>query len=750
MFQNIYKFIISIFTILLFSINLSVGEIVKKIEITGNERIPSETILMFSATSVNDDLDNDSLNSVLKSIYGSNFFKNVNINFENNILSINVLENPIIESVVFSGVKAQRIRDALSQNITLKSRTSFNEVYLKNDKERITSTLKELGFYFPKVEIFLEDLDNNKINLEYKINLGKKSKIRKISFIGNKIFKDKKLRSIIVSEEYKFWKFISGKKFLNENMLSLDTRLLKNFYLSNGYYNVNINSSFAKLINEDQFELIYNIDAKNKFYFDNITLNIPDDFDSDNFINLSNLFDKLKGEPYSINSVNKILEEIDIITATEEFYSTEATVVEDISLDKINLKFTMSETEKFFIEKINIYGNNITRENVIRNQFEVDEGDPFNEILQKKSESNLKGLNYFKTVKSEIIDGTSKNAKIINLVVVEKPTGQISAGAGIGTSGGTISAGIKENNYLGKGIALETNFDIDKESLKGQLSLTNSNYKNSNQSVYASLQAIEIDRLTNFGYKTNKVGFSFGTGFEYLKDFNLGISTSSFYEKIETDSTASSRQKKMEGDYWDTFLKFDIDYDKRNQKFQTSDGFRSGYSLNLPIISNTNTMTNTYDYKYYTELYDQNISSASFMIRSSSSITNDDVKLTERLFIPANKLRGFENRKIGPKDGTDFIGGNFISAVNFSSTLPHILEDSQDIDFLIFFDAARIWGVDYDSSLDNNPSKIRSNLGFGIDWFTHLGPLNFSLAYPLSKDTKDKTESFRFNLGTTF
>ena len=750
MFQNIYKFIISIFTILLFSINLSVGEIVKKIEITGNERIPSETILMFSATSVNDDLDNDSLNSVLKSIYGSNFFKNVNINFENNILSINVLENPIIESVVFSGVKAQRIRDALSQNITLKSRTSFNEVYLKNDKERITSTLKELGFYFPKVEIFLEDLDNNKINLEYKINLGKKSKIRKISFIGNKIFKDKKLRSIIVSEEYKFWKFISGKKFLNENMLSLDTRLLKNFYLSNGYYNVNINSSFAKLINEDQFELIYNIDAKNKFYFDNITLNIPDDFDSDNFINLSNLFDKLKGEPYSINSVNKILEEIDIITATEEFYSTEATVVEDISLDKINLKFTMSETEKFFIEKINIYGNNITRENVIRNQFEVDEGDPFNENIQKKSENNLKGLNYFKTVKSEIIDGTSKNAKIINLVVVEKPTGQISAGAGIGTSGGTISAGIKENNYLGKGIALETNFDIDKESLKGQLSLTNSNYKNSNQSVYASLQAIEIDRLTNFGYKTNKVGFSFGTGFEYLKDFNLGISTSSFYEKIETDSTASSRQKKMEGDYWDTFLKFDIDYDKRNQKFQTSDGFRSGYSLNLPIISNTNTMTNTYDYKYYTELYDQNISSASFMIRSSSSITNDDVKLTERLFIPANKLRGFENRKIGPKDGTDFIGGNFISAVNFSSTLPHILEDSQDIDFLIFFDAARIWGVDYDSSLDNNPSKIRSSLGFGIDWFTPLGPLNFSLAYPLSKDTKDKTESFRFNLGTTF
>ena len=750
MFFNIYKLILSFFIFSLLLINLSFGDVVKKIEITGNERIPAETIIMFMNVSIEDDLDNDSLNNVLKNIYNSKFFKNVNIVFDDNILSINVQENPIIESVEFSGVKAERIRNALTENIILKSRTSFNQISLKKDKENIALTLKELGFYFPIIEIFLEDLDNNKVNLKYKIDLGKKSKIRKISFIGNKVFKDKKLRNVIVSEEYKFWKFISGKKFLNENMQNLDKRLLKNFFLSKGYYDVTIHSSFAKLISEDQFELIYNIDAKNKFYFNDITLKIPDDFDNDNFIKLENLFNKLKGEPYSISSVNEILEQIDITTATEEFYSTEATVVEDISLDKINLKFIISETDKFFIEKVNIYGNNITRENVIRNQFEVDEGDPFNEILQKKSENNLKNLNFFKSVKSEIIEGTTKNSKIINLLLEEKPTGQISAGAGIGTSGGTISAGIKENNYLGKGISLESDFTINQESLKGQVSATNPNYKNSDKSIYASLQATEIDRLKNFGYKTNKVGFSFGTGFEYLKDFNIGFSTSTFYEKIETDNTASARQKKMKGNYWDTFLKFDFDYDKRNQSYQTSQGFRSGYSLNLPIISDTNTLTNTYNYKYYTELYDQNISSASFMIMSANSITNEDIKLTERLYIPQSKLRGFESRKIGPKDGTDFIGGNFISAINFSSTLPQILENSQNIDFLIFFDAAKIWGVDYDSSLDNNPSKIRSSIGIGIDWFTALGPLNFSLAFPLSKDTKDVTETFRFNLGTTF
>ena len=750
MINNIYKIILSFLIFSLLFINQTIGAIINKIEITGNERIPAETIIMFSSVSLNDELNSDSLNKILKNIYDSNFFKNVNVEFNNNTLIINVKENPIIENVEFNGIKAKRIREALQKNIILKSRASFNEISLKKDKENITTTLKELGFYFPIIEIFLEDLDDNKVNLKYEIDLGNKSKIKKITFLGNKVYKDNKLRNLIVSEEYKFWKFISGKKFLNENLLILDKRLLKNFYLSKGYYDVVINSSFAKLIEKDQFELIFNIDEKNKFYFNDIELIIPDDFSKENFFDLEKLFVKLKGESYSLSSVNKILDEVDLITATEEFYSTKATVEENISLDKINLKFVISETDKFFIEKINIYGNNITRENVIRNQFEVDEGDPFNEILQKKSLNNIKNLNFFKTVKSENIEGTTKNAKIINIFVQEKPTGQISAGAGVGTSGGTISAGIKENNYLGKGISISSDLTIDQESIKGKLTITNPNYKNSDKLIYTSFQATEIDRIKNFGYKTNKVGFTLGTDFEYLKNFDIGIGTSTFYEKIETDSTASTRQKKMKGNYWDTFLKFNFNYDKRNQRFQTTDGFRSAYSLDLPIISDTNTITNTYDYKLYTELYEKNISTVSFLLQAANSISNDDIKLTERLYIPQSRLRGFAKGKIGPKDGTDFIGGNFVSAINFSSTLPQFLENAQDIDVLLFFDAARIWGVDYDSSLDNNPSKIRSSVGLGIDWFTVLGPLNFSLSLPLSKDTKDETESFRFNLGTTF
>ena len=742
----IKKILFFIFLSLYFS--KAFGEIVNKIEIFGNERISNETIKMFADVSIEKDLNQNEINKILKNLYDSNFFDDVEISFKKNVLKIKVKEYPIIDKIIIKGIKADKIKSAISKNLSLKSRSSFNQFFLIKDKDEIKNVLKSLGYYFYRIDTQIENLDNNSVILTYIIDLGEKSKIKKITFIGEKIFKDNKLRSVIVSEETKFWKFISGRKYLNENTINLDKRLLKNFYLSKGYFNVSINSSFAKLIENDQFELIYSIEPGIKFFFDNITLNLPDDFDENNFKELEKIFSEIKNKPYSINSVNNILDELDKITTKEEFHSVNATVTENIIDNKINLNFEIVETEKLFVEKINIYGNNVTREEVIRNNLEIDEGDPYNKILQLKSVNNLKSLNFFKQVDAEIIKGSSDDARIINYSVQEKPTGEISAGAGVGTSGGTIGFSIKENNYLGKGISLEGSATLSDESIKGIFSVTNPNYNNSDKSINFSIEANELDRIKDFGYKNNKMGFSIGTQFEYLDDFNLGLSTSTFYERIETDSTASVQQKKLDGNYFDTFLRFNFDYDKRNQYFQTSDGFRSRYYLDLPVISETNTLTNTYDYKVYSELYDQNISSASFFIKASKSINNKDIKLSERLNIPSNKLRGFEKGKIGPVDGNDFIGGNFVSAINLSSTIPQILENSQNIDVAVFFDAANVWGVDYDSSLDN--SKIRSSIGLGIDWFTLIGPLNFSFALPISKEDTDKTESFRFNIGTSF
>ena len=737
------------FILIFFSIHsISFAEIVKEIKISGNVRVSDNTIKMFSEINIGDNINSDDLNQILKNVYESDFFEDVNVSFKGNVLLITVEESSLVENVIIKGLKSKTLIEDLKKKIKVKSRSSYNEIQFLKDKKIITQTLKQKGYFFSKVNVMIEKLTNNKINLIYNIEIGDKAKIKKITFVGNKFFKDRKLRSVIVSEEYKFWKFISGKKFLRQELINLDERLLKNFYLNRGFYNIKINSSFAKMINDSEFELIYNIDPNKKFFFNEISLNLPNDINQANFNNLDKLFNKLKGKKYSLLVIEDILGEIDKILLDEEFKSLETDVVENVFENKIDLTFSVSEGEKFFVERINIYGNNITRENVIRNQLLIDEGDEFNSILASKSINNIKSLNIFQSVDSKIIDNDDKT-KTIDITIEEKATGEIMAGAGVGTDGSTLSFAVKENNYLGRGIGLLAELNVSEETIKGQFNVNNPNFQNSDKSINLNIQSLETDKLTDSGYKTNKTGFGFGTSFEYQDDVFIGLGQDSYYEKIETNSSASARQKSQAGNYWDTFLNVDLNYDKRNQKYRPSDGFISSYSVNLPIISENNSLMNAYIFTFYDELYQDNVTKFSFFAKTANSLTNDNVKLSERIYLPSSRLRGFVSGGVGPKDGNDFIGGNYATSVNIQTSIPQLLPNVQNMDVSMFFDVGNVWGVDYDSSLDDT-NKIRSSIGLGIDWFTLVGPLSVSFSHPISKANTDRTESFKFNLGTTF
>ena len=743
------KLISQIFVIFFFFTISTWSEEFDNVLINGNERISDETILVFSELPSEQFLDENSINIILKKLYQSGFFKDVLVKIKNKNLIIEVIENPIIQTVFIEGIKRKKTEESIYEILSLKSRSSFNAVLSKQDENAILIFLKNKGYYFSTVVSSLQDLGDNKMNLFYNINLGKKAKISKISFIGDKKFKDNSLRNIIVSEEYKFWKFISGKKYLNENLVNLDKRLLNNFYKNKGFYNVIIESSFANYLGNDEFELIYNISSGKKYYFNDLVLKLPLDYEGINFNRLKLIFSDLKGESYSLNAIDKILNEIDKIVLNEEFEFLNSSVIENVEGDLINLTFDIDESEKFYVEKINIFGNNITQEDVIRNTFLVDEGDAFNELLQKRTINNLKSLNFFSSVKSKIIKGSSENQKIINITVDEKPTGEIMAGAGVGTGGSTVQFGIKENNFLGRGIEFGSDLSLSTESIKGLFSLNNPNYKGTNKSLNLSIESTVTDRLKNYGYKSNKTGFSVGSGFEYYDDLFLRAGISSFIEKLETDSTASASLKKQDGSYFDTFLNYSLNYDKRNQKFQPTDGFKSTFTQNVPLISENYTLTNSYNFKIYDEWLNENIALLSFYASTANSLSGKNVKLSDRLFIPSSKLRGFEFGKVGPKDGADFVGGNYITTFNASTTVPQLLSNYQNANFSLFFDAANIWGVDYSSTL-SDASTIRSSIGLAVDFFTPIGPLNFSLSEPITKNKNDITESFRFNLGTTF
>ena len=427
----------------------------KNIIVKGNDRVSNETIIVFTSAKIGEEINTVRLNEIVNNLYDTNFFENISTTFDNQELVITVKENPIINTIQFKGIKSKTLIEKISKNLELKPRSSFNLFILENDRVKIENELKSQGYYYSTIEIFTEKKNNNTLDLIYNINIGNKAKIKKIYFTGDKIYKDSKLKSVIISEEYKFWKFISGKKYLNENLISFDERLLKNFYLNQGYLNIKINSSFAKPIDQDSFELIFNINADKKIFFNNLNLELPNDFDKNNYKKINNLFTDLKGEPYSINTIDKILKKINDISIYEQYVSTEAYVEESVYEDKIDLKFVIKETDTVFVDKINIFGNNVTKESVIRNQLELDEGDPFNEVLFTRSINNIKSLNFFKDVKTDIQNNNENETKIITINVEEKPTGEIMAGAGFGTSGTTTTFGVKENNYLGSGVSLD-------------------------------------------------------------------------------------------------------------------------------------------------------------------------------------------------------------------------------------------------------------------------------------------------------
>ena len=659
------KILLNIIFLFLFSSNLS-AEIVKNVKVNGNKRISQETVIVLGQISVNENYDDNKLNVILKNLYNSNFFSNIDINILNEILTINVTENPIIEDIRITGIKNQSLVKNLKENISLKNRISFTDDLLNRDVNLIYNVLKSNGYYFSKIKpsIFAND-ELNSIEVEFEINLGEKAKIKKISFIGDKKIKDKKLLQVIASEEHKFWKFISSKVFLNQSIIDLDVRLLENYYKNLGYYKAKVNNSFAEFDEKGFFKLIFNVDSGDQYFFNDLKLNLPDDYNIEDFQKLNNILIELKNERYSIDDLNSILKEIDKIASERLYDFIDAKVEEKITQqNKIDFTFNIVDSKKFYVERINILGNFQTIEEVIRNKLIVDEGDPLNSLLYNKSIDNIKSLRIFKNVEGKIKNGTDENLKIIDITVEEQPTGEIALSAGVGTSGSTVGGGINEKNFLGKGINLTTNLEVSEDGVKGAFIYSKPNFAYTDNTLFTSLEATSNDYLTDFGYKVTKKGFSIGTTFEQYEDLFFSPEISVFLEDLDTNSTASSQLKKQEGSYKDVYFNYSTNYDLRNSKYKASSGHRISFAQELPVISDNKEITNLLTFTQYKTLSQASemTGKASLYLKAVNSLDGSDVRISKRAFVPYYRLRGFEKGKIGPIENSDYIGGNYVGA----------------------------------------------------------------------------------------
>jgi outer membrane protein insertion porin family len=733
---------------LVFSVNVSNAEIVKSIQINGNERVSDETIKIYGNIKLNKDYNESDLNKILNNLFSTNFFEDVRVEISKNVLIINLTEYAVVRNLTIVGEERPKYVKEIKKQILLKEKNSFIETDLSKSIDIIKSLYASLGFNFTEINSSIKKIDDRNVDLILEIIKGKETKISKITFSGDKKVKEKRLRDIIASEENRFWKFISKNTSFSERLVNLDKRLLINYYKSVGYYDVSIVSNSAEIKKSGEIELIYTIDAGKRYFIKKITTEVDTVFDKNLFFPLNAKYQKYVGSYYSPFKIKKLLEEIDEIIADNNLQFVEHSVEEIIDEDSINIKFKINEGSKVLVERINITGNNITNESVIRSELLLDEGDPFTNLNLDKSIARIKSRNIFKSVVSRTSDGTLKDSKIIEIKVEEKPTGELSAGAGIGTSGGTIAFNIQENNWLGEGKQIGFDVEINSESLKGTINYTNPNYDFLGNSINYYVSSADNNKPDQ-GYENTLTTAGINTSFEQYKDVYASLGLSATYDDLATQSTASNSLKKQAGTFSELSFNYGFSYDQRDRTFMPTNGSIVTFNQSFPIYADKSFISNSISTSVYNSFSEDLIGAGKFLFTSINGIDDDDVRISKRKSLSNRRLRGFERGKVGPIDGKDHVGGNYAAALNFEAQLPKFLPESTKTDVALFLDFGNVWGVDYDTSIDSS-NKIRSSAGAAANWISPIGPMSFTFSTNLSKASTDVTESFNFNLGTTF
>tara|TARA_B100000963_G_scaffold361310_1_gene396089 strand:- start:1437 stop:3671 length:2235 start_codon:yes stop_codon:yes gene_type:complete len=718
-------------------------------EIQGNKRISDQTIISIIDFKKNKKYNIDDLNNFQKKLYNTNYFSKVSLKIVKNTVQILIEENPIIDFFYINGVVNKKREEFFYENLSLGQNKIFSEALLKKDIEKIKDNYQDAGFFDIEVNTNISKISGNALNVVIDINRKEKYKINRIFFIGNKKYKSSTLSDVVSSTEDGWWKFLSTTSLVNKNRINFDKNLLKKHYLNNGYYDVQITSSDINFIGDNLANITFSINAGEKFFFSKSE--IKDDeknLNEENIKDLTKIISKkLKGtfSQKKLDDVNDVLNEylrnkkIEFVTFFNKINKTNS--------DKLEIEFKFIKKPRKFVNLINISGNTITEESVIRRNLLFSEGDSYLDYKVLKSIDRVKSLRIFKNVnfKTENLGDEKVDLKIS---VEEQPTGSVSAGVGVGSSGSTVSSTIVEKNLFGKGVTLDGNVSVGTEKISGNVGLSLPDFMNTGNTLNNNIFAVSTD-FTNAGYESKKIGNSVSTKYNVYEDVSLTTGLGVDRDSIDTNSSASELYKSREGDYL-TFKGFySISNDKRNSRFQPSKGYRVGFGQGLAIPGSDITyIENNLNGAVYHPISSDYILSLKSGVNTINSIGDEDIKLSDRKFLRQSKLRGFESYGVGPKDGSDHIGGNYSAYASLSSTIPNPIPDSWNAKSIIFLDAGNVWGVDFDESLDSN--KIRSSAGLSLEWVSPLGPLSITLSENISKADGDLEESFSFQIGSNF
>jgi outer membrane protein insertion porin family len=746
------KFFSTTYLFLFLLLNSSFAEIVKKsdIIIQGNKKISSNTVI--ELLNLNNNIaDSKNLNKYQKKLFQSNFFRSVDLSYQNKKIFIKLIENPIVDYIFIEGIENKKLLSNVKDVLDLQENAVFSEAILNSDIKKISTLLSSLGYFKGIVDYKAVKPSKDKINIFFNITTNKKFLINDIFFIGDKKIKNSKLISLISSKPKSFFSFFSSSSTPSAERIDYDISLLKKYYLNSGYYNVQIPSGSIKIIDGSKVNIIFTINGGNQFLIKNTKIKDMSNILLDTDVEAINkILQPLQSEIYNLNFLKKIHNKISMYIDKNNLNANVTYNIEQFDTNNLDVVFNISEnSKKTYIRNIIIKGNDLTEEKVLRNNIDFAEGDLLTKLKISNSIDNLKTTGFFKDVKIKENKINNSNNVDVEIKIKESPTGEIGAGVGVGSNGSNVSFNFKENNLLGKGLGFSVLGSFGTESVSANVFLTNPDFASSGNLLKTGFYVSKYENDTS-GYENKIIGSSISTGFELFEDTTLNYGISLDVDDLVVSSDASSLIKSRNGKYFTNKFFYSVSEDRRDKKFKSEDGYIIGFGQDIAHVgSDVPYLKNRIFGSYYNKFNESFIGTIRYKVNSINSFeSSKDIKLSDRLFLSDNDLRGFKLRSYGPKVEKDFIGGNYSYSTTFSSTVPNFLPESWKSSSSIFIDMGNVWGTDFEVS--NEANKIRSSAGLGFSWFSPVGPVAISYAEPIQKSSSDEVEKFNFKLGGIF
>ncbi len=730
------------------------------ISVEGNQRIEAGTIASFLGVARGEAISAAELNDGYQRVLASGLFESVEIEPRGNTLVVRVVEFPTVNRITFEG--NQRIDDeALAAIVQTQSRRVFNPSAAEADAARITEAYSQQGRIAARVQPKVIRRSDNRIDLVFEVFEGGVSEIERIGFSGNQVFSDSRLRRVLETKQAGIFRALIRSDTFIEDRIEFDRQVLSNFYQSRGYVDFRTTSVNAELSDErDAFFVTFNVEEGQQFNFGEVTASSDlAEVDPDVFQQAIRL---RSGSTYSPTAVETEIARLERLAIREglNFVRVEPRVTRndrDLTLD---VEFLLTRGERVFVERIDIEGNTTTLDRVVRRQFRIVEGDPFNPREIRESAERVRALGFFGDAQVEAREGSTPQQVVIDVDVEERPTGSLSFGGSYSTDGGFGAAiTFSERNFLGRGQQLSLGVTTGLDSSNYSFSFTEPAFLGRDVAYNFSANYLETDNLAA-EFDTAIGNFSTGFSFPVSENGRLNLRYGARYSEITNlnDSVGSIiRAEAAQGQVWDSFAGYRYSFDTRRTGLNPNAGVLLEFGQDFGGLGGDSTyIESTLRAVAQTRVFNDDITLRATLQAGALSYSEGASRVTDRFSLGSSLMRGFEGggigpREVGPGDVNDPLGGNYFAVARFEAEFPLPLPEEYGISAGVFYDVGSLWGLEEtNSNVFYDDFTARHVVGISVFWTTPLGPLRFNFSEALSKETFDEEQTFDLTISTQF